>query len=193
MVYLKLSDIEDDLRVGGYLTAFHNAADNNLMDQYFFEPQGIHGLGHMKRVLFLNLILAYLEKLNSKDRDILVNCALFHDIGRNNNHADAFHGTFSYEKAIKNNLLRDISKDEDSQITKLIITTHCMDDSLILSRINDFKGIEDKERGLRLLKIFKDADGLDRIRFGGLDERYLRTEHAPELVSIAERLQSDIR
>ena len=192
MVGLKLSDIEDDLRRGGYLVVFENAINNNLMKQYFFEPQGIHGLGHMKRVLFLNLILSYLENLNSKDMNILINCSLFHDIGRINNHGDAVHGTFSYEKAVKNNLLEDILMDEDSQITKLIITTHCMDDSLIPSRINDFKGIEDKERALMLLKIFKDADGLDRIRFGGLDVRYLRTKHAPELVLIAETLLKDI-
>jgi len=193
MSYLKLSDIEDDLRAGGYLAAFENATDKNEMRDYFFDPQGIHGLGHMKRVLFLNLILAYLEKLKAKDIDILINCSLFHDIGRINNHADAVHGTFSYVKAVENNLLSDIPKDEDSQITKLIITTHCMDDSLIPTRINDFQGIEDKERGIRLLKIFKDADGLDRIRFGGLDERYLRTEHAAELVSISETLLKDIQ
>ncbi len=193
MVYLKLSDLEDDLRLGGYLAVFKNVTDNNLMTEYFFEPQGIHGLGHMKRVLFLNLILAYLENLNLKDMNILVNCSLLHDIGRINNHGDAVHGKFSYEKAVKNNLLEDIPKDEDSQITKFVITTHCIDDGLILSKINDCKGIEDKERALKLLKIFKDADGLDRVRFGGLDERYLRTKHAPELVLIAERLLNDIR
>jgi len=193
MTCLKLSDIEDDLQAGGYLAAFKNATDNNEMKKYFFDPKGIHGVGHMKRVLFISLILAYLEKLNSKDIDILANCSLFHDIGRINNHEDTLHGTFSYEKAVKNDLLRDIPNDEESQITKLIITTHSMDDSLMPSRVNNFKGIEDKERGLRLLKIFKDADGLDRVRFGGLDERYLRTEHAPELVMIAEKLLNDIR
>ncbi|HEY8909762.1 MAG TPA: HD domain-containing protein [Desulfosporosinus sp.] len=193
MAYLKFSEIEKDLRLGEYLATFEHATDNNSMKAFFFEPDGIHGLGHMKRVLLINLIFAYLENLNSRDINILVNCSLFHDIGRINNSGEALHGTLSYEKAVKHNLLKDSPEDEDSQITKLIITTHCIDDSLIPSRIKDYKGIEDKERCLKLLNIFKDADGLDRIRFGGLDVRYLRTKHAPELVLLAEKLVNDIR
>lgn len=193
MSYLKLIDIMDGLRLGGYLDIFENAPDDDFMRKYFFEPQGIHGLGHMKRVLFLNLIIAYLEKLSAQDCNILVNCSLYHDIGRIDNRADSFHGTLSYEKAVKNNLLKDILKDEDSQITKFVITTHCVDDSLISTMLNDYEAIEDQERGLRLLKIFKDADALDRIRFGGLDVRYLRTKHAPALVLLAEKLVNDIK
>lgn len=188
MEQLKFSTIEGELRQAGYLDIYKKAVDNSFLQDYFFEPQGIHGLGHMKRVLLFNLILAYLEKLTSQDTDILVNCALYHDIGRINNYADAQHGKLSYEKAVLKNLLEDAAKDQDSQITKFIIICHCIDDNLIPAEVNNYAGIKDQARALKLLNIFKDSDGLDRIRFGGLDVSYLRTEHAPELVTLAEEL-----
>lgn len=49
---------------------------------------------------------------------------------------------------------------------------------------------EDLDRTLLIYRIFKDADGLDRVRLGAndLDVRYLRTDHAQELLPFAKRL-----
>ncbi len=40
----------------------------------------------------------------------------------------------------------------------------------------------------RLTSLLKDADGLDRVRLGDLDPRYLRNPHAREMVRFAEAL-----
>jgi hypothetical protein len=40
----------------------------------------------------------------------------------------------------------------------------------------------------RLTSLLKDADGLDRVRLGDLDPRYLRNPEAREMVAFAERL-----
>lgn len=61
---------------------------------------------------------------------------------------------------------------------------------------NDQQGIEeiqaapsltrrDKERACKLYLICKDMDGLDRVRFNGLDYRVLRTEYARRLPLVA--------
>ena len=50
---------------------------------------------------------------------------------------------------------------------------------------------KEKEKGLQLYRIFKDADALDRYRLGpgkgALDERYLRTDAARELMGFAKK------
>jgi hypothetical protein len=40
----------------------------------------------------------------------------------------------------------------------------------------------------RLTSLLKDADGLDRVRLGDLDRRYLRNPHAREMVGFAQAL-----
>jgi hypothetical protein len=45
----------------------------------------------------------------------------------------------------------------------------------------------------RRLKLFKDSDGLDRVRINDLDVEYLRYPVSRELVSFAEYLLREIR
>lgn len=45
--------------------------------------------------------------------------------------------------------------------------------------------MRDKKRACKLYEICKDMDGLDRIRFNGLDYRLLRTKYARRLPLIA--------
>ena len=47
------------------------------------------------------------------------------------------------------------------------------------------------EPHLRLIELLKDADGLDRVRLGDLDPRYLRTREARGMVPFAERLYEE--
>lgn len=44
---------------------------------------------------------------------------------------------------------------------------------------------EDKERACHLYRVCKDMDGLDRVRFNGLDYRMLRTEYGRRLPLVA--------
>ena len=44
---------------------------------------------------------------------------------------------------------------------------------------------QDARRAAKLYRIAKDMDGLDRVRFNGLDFRYLRTPYARRLPLVA--------
>ena len=44
---------------------------------------------------------------------------------------------------------------------------------------------QDASRAVKLYRIAKDMDGLDRVRFNGLDFRYLRTPYARRLPLVA--------
>ena len=44
---------------------------------------------------------------------------------------------------------------------------------------------DDFERTKRLAKLFKDADGLDRVRINHLDPAYLRNDFSKDLVDFA--------
>lgn len=52
------------------------------MPDYFHRTQGIHGIHHTRRVLFLVELLAAHENLDEPERDILFIAAVYHDIGR---------------------------------------------------------------------------------------------------------------
>jgi hypothetical protein len=51
------------------------------------------------------------------------------------------------------------------------------------------------EPHLGLIELLKDADGLDRVRLGDLDPRYLRIPQARSMVQFAEQLfeETDVR
>lgn len=157
-----------------------------IREDLFIEPEGIHGIHHAERVLYLVLNISKLEKYDEDDRDILIEASKFHDIGRTHNGVCLIHGMLSNEKIEKYNLLKGFSK-EDQDIAKYIIHNHCLHDKDTKNNIDEYN-IKDKERATRLLMAFKDADGLDRVRINDLDTSYLRTESSKKLVSLAERL-----
>lgn len=58
---------------------------------------------------------------------------------------------------------------------------------------SEFQLRKDQLRAERLYKACKDMDGLDRVRFNGLDYRFLRTENGQQLPLIAGGLlQEDV-
>lgn len=174
-----------------------NLEKNNLLDLFkinqsklepslFFDPWGIHGLFHAKRVLFLVIVLSDLNNLSSKDDiNILVNAALYHDIGRTDNGVCYEHGAKSIKK-IEDLKLIQLSL-EDEKILKYIIKNHCINDSVCIRNVEDYK-IENRDRAIKLLKIFKDCDNLDRVRLGDLDTNYLRNKYSLKLVKVAQQL-----
>ena len=180
---------------------FEDIIDGNIMNlykynikklseaNYFFNPEGIHGNPHAKRVLMLALIFSKLYELDTRDRDILVNTSLYHDIGRSNDSIDFDHGIYSFEKLQELDLLE--GNDEDIEILRYVITEHPRTDEVGFNNINNYK-IKNKDRAIKLLKIFKDCDGLDRLRIYDLDIRYLRTKYAIQLIEIAKYLLANV-
>jgi len=154
-------------------------------------PFAVHGIKHILRVLLLSLIYAYNsgEPITSADRDILVYFALLHDVGRTNEDKDDEHGQASVDLIHSKNLrVRGIDLSaKEYRIAHLIIKYHSREDDEGLAAIQSQPGFikKDKTRAEWLYRICKDMDGLDRVRFNGLDYRMLRTKFARKLPLIA--------
>lgn len=157
-----------------------------IREDLFIEPEGIHGIHHAERVMYLALNISKLEKYSESDMNILIEASKFHDIGRTHNGVCLIHGMHSNEKIDKYNLLNGFSI-EDENILKYVIHNHCIQDKYTKKNIDKFR-ISDKERAIRLLMAFKDSDGLDRVRIGDLDSNYLRTKSSKKLINVAEKL-----
>ena len=156
-----------------------------LDTSYMNTPIGIHGIGHAHRVLFLSILLSELYNLTNKDKSLLFTCALFHDIGRINQDINAIHGELSYRKMHALELLSpDLLDDDSNNILKYIMENHCKSDEGIYNNYHQYD-IEDGNRAVFLLKLFKDCDGLDRVRLGDLDISYLRNESSKKLLDLA--------
>ena len=154
-------------------------------------PFHVHGISHTLRVLLLSLL--YIQhsgdRLSEADQQILIYFSLFHDIGRTNEGRDNHHGEQSVELIRKKNIrVRGIRLSRrEYQIAHLIIALHCVDDTVGEAAIMAVSWLSRKEKAhvVHLYNICKDMDGLDRVRFNGLDYRLLRTKYAKRLPLIA--------
>ncbi|HHU86102.1 MAG: hypothetical protein ACOX86_05810 [Pelotomaculaceae bacterium] len=187
---LDYRDILDTLQSKGYLATYYDRAFDDKFPSYFFSPNSIHGVLHAKRVLLLSLALSYLNGLNKADTGLLAKASLYHDIGRTHDGVCSEHGRKSFQKAIGLGLI-DNEVNENNEVLRYVMVNHCLDDNLAETLDEYF--IDDRERAVRLLKLFKDSDGLDRVRINDLDVEYLRYPVSRELVSFAEYLLREIR
>ena len=153
----------------------------------FLLPYGIHGLAHTKRVLMLVLCLG--AKLSTPREDLLLLslCALYHDVGRVDDSVAPEHGRISFAKAEP--IL--IKTGYDMEMMRYIIENHCLSDRKGHAAAADYD-LPDQLKARRLLDIFKDADGLDRVRIGDLDPRMLRHEEARKLLPVARQLMMEL-
>lgn len=155
----------------------------------FFEH---HGRSHILRVLTLSLIYYYNsgKKLSKRDKNILIYFSLLHDLGRTNEAVDDNHGKASVEKIEGEGLTvdgLDINK-KDRQLAHIIIKYHSRSDEEGMNAIRRRKKKHSPEDYYRLIDLYatcKDMDGLDRVRFNGLDISQLRTAYARKLPLIA--------
>lgn len=151
----------------------------------------IHGVKHILRVLLLTLVYCHNsgDPLTEADRQILIYFSLMHDIGRTNDERDDAHGAQSVMLIRKKGLrLRGIKLTKKQyRIADLLITHHSHDDTVGEAAILAEPGLshKDKVHTVHLYHICKDMDGLDRVRFNGLDYRMLRTAYGRRLPLIA--------
>ena len=150
-----------------------------------------HGLKHILRVLLLSLIYYYNsgDDLSAEDKQILIYFSLLHDYGRDDEYVDDDHGEKSIQKIQRTNTrLKGVQLSRKGyRITELLIRHHCHEDKVGLTAIQTETGFTrgDKARASKLYAIAKDMDGLDRVRFNGLDYRMLRTEYGRRLPLVA--------
>lgn len=138
-----------------------------------------HDLNHLYRVSILSgmiheLVREDYDDLNDTTLIHVMMAGLFHDIGRENDEENTEHGTRSIELLDKHHI--HISKD-----MRQIIEYHCKD---------DIQFPQSPPKIQIMYQILKDADALDRVRFGirALDTRYLRLEISKSLVFFAHQL-----
>jgi hypothetical protein len=162
-----------------------------ILQSYFHRPHGIHGITHTKRVLFLVELLAALENLAEPDRDILSVAAVYHDIGRVSDGVGTGHGYASISKAEQFSLIH-MPNPEDYAIVKYLVEVHCIHDREAFALVEEY-GLQQPERAQGLLKFFKDADGLDRVRIHDLNPAMLRLAVSGGLVGLAEELYMTAR
>lgn len=166
----------------------------SLVPKYGYNPEGLfryHGRDHILRVLTLTLIYFYGsgDRLSQRDKAILIYFALLHDVGRDNEKKDPGHGKKSVVKILSENLSVpgiEFTRTE-RDIAYLLIRYHSRsdDDGFAAIRNNRKWSEEDRRRITHLYQICKDMDGLDRVRFNGLDMDMLRTPFAKRLPLVA--------
>jgi hypothetical protein len=157
-----------------------------IKPDYFRNPSGIHGVGHAQRMLFLAELLGNIENLDDGQRDTLCIAAVYHDIGRIHDGAEHDHGYSSFNKVEKLNLIQ--NKNYEYYYTvKYLIETHCINDNNAFALVTDY-ALQEPGRAKSLLKFFKDADGLDRVRIHDLNPSMLRLPVSQKFVQLAEEL-----
>lgn len=153
-----------------------------LIDGYRKYGTG-HGQLHSARVLFLALAIIQAGKinLNLTERTQLLTSIAFHDIGRKNDGVDHRHGKFGRE-VYENNT----GSSADPAVC-FLIEYHCLADDLAEEYLKVSDEIRPKKRTWLLYQILKDADALDRVRFGiyDLDVNQLRLPISHKLVPLA--------
>ncbi|MBP2015533.1 HD domain-containing protein [Anaerococcus degeneri] len=142
----------------------------------------IHGQDHIERVIFFAHLLAFHYKLDQRDTDVLRNAASLHDTKRVNDGWDTEHG----HRAALESISYSYADKADDRVIQAVIAAHSTDDKIMDETIREFiKDTDDFERTKRLAKLFKDADGLDRVRINHLDPAYLRNDFSKDLVDFA--------
>jgi len=181
---LELDMIRQILQSATMLARYHkyNAL---IVPTLYHNPDGIHGVSHVQRTLLLALLMAYLDKLSDQQTRILAYASVYHDIGREHDGKDDYHGYDSYEKATEQGLLSRLP-DQEICIVKELIERHAIDDTLAFSLEKVAEDIRDEVR--LLLRYFKDADNLDRVRIHDLNIDYLRTDIARQMPLVAQQL-----
>lgn len=165
---------------------------NLIKDNFFTEPFAPHGVAHAKRVLILVKELSDLFKIEDKYRDVLVCCAMYHDIGRETQYEDNLHGKKSYTKAEYLGLLPKTFDYDMHQMFQFIVENHCLNKDEAKNNLNMYQ-ITDKLLAYKLFCIFVDADMLDLCRFGIILHNSLCNRESEKLIYFAYQLLGIVR
>lgn len=190
--FYDFAKIQDELDEAGVIDQYHNYVVNIDADSYD-NPKGIHGVLHAKRVLLLALTIGYYEKLSEEDIEILAWAAIIHDIGRDHDLEDEEHGAASWGKAYENGIIPEHFNEEELNLLKYLVETHSQPDSTLTKYDMIKYNLNDELRTLVLYKVFKDADGLDRVRTHDLNSKYLRTDSATKMILLAHQFLKGIK
>lgn len=177
-----INALTDEIQAFFPLYQRYRSRISTLYDAYGRANDEEHNAEHTLRVLFDALLLVQVQgiALTKKESHQLCDAILYHDIGRTNDDVDDSHGAKS------NDIYYD-AVPECNSATAFLIEYHCLDDRKALADLKA-SNIRDKERVWLLYTILKDADALDRVRFGmrAVDPKYFRNEMAHKLLPTAQ-------
>ena len=158
---------------------------NSIKKEFIFNSKK-HGYTHIERVTLFSYFLAINNNLTTRDTQLLLYAAMYHDIGRIDDSMDQYHGLRSANKL--DQLELNVTP-EELNILKTIITCHSIPDEWF-EEVAQENNILDFDRTRKLFNILKDADGLDRVRLGcphvALD--FLRCETSKKMIPLAYQL-----
>lgn len=143
----------------------------------FYKESGIHGIGHIERVLLLSFYLFICLRdvfyLNKTDLIVILFSAAYHDVGRFGDKEDENHGKKSADIFSGLGKVEDVSMVND--ICEIIIAHSLREYTLEYYTIKSDYDIHEKR--YILLRLLRDADILDRVRFFsnlGLDYKKMK-------------------
>ena len=153
-----------------------------LDEEYGRGDEAGHDAEHTLRVLFDVLLLIQIQKIKLTQEETcqLCDAIIYHDIGRTNDDVDDSHG-----KASRDIYAADGTAENPG--TGFLIEYHCLDDA-VARRDLEALSQPNAERIWLLYTILKDADALDRVRFGlrYLNLKYLRNDTAHKILPVAQ-------
>lgn len=178
----------------------NNKINELYISNLYQRKSEIHGKKHIENVMLFAMIIATIEGLDIKEIDLLLEAAMYHDQGRDND-LDEQHGIES--AYIVGRDLENKYTEEEIKIIQAAIMFH--DDrtkgetlkdienngfNAIVERLKLSEELVGKTR--KIGNILKDSDALDRARFVEdvcpIDETYLRTEISKRLIKFAMQL-----
>lgn len=150
-----------------------------------------HDRIHSMRVLLYALVLASHLGVSKTGMMQLAEAATFHDIGRVDDTGNTTHGMRSVEFYLQ---ARGKAADH---VVEFLIINHCRSDATAKEHLVNQLSRGETKRVWTLFTILKDADALDRIRFGyhvfpgsdGLDVMQLRNEWSKRIVPLAQQAE----
>jgi len=159
--------------------------------EWFTHDSCLHGVSHTQRVHIHAQRLVRELSWTEDDAHVVLSAALWHDIGRVNDGWDPRHGARSAARVVELRLHASLPA-ADAQVALFAIRYHCRSDGRGASRA---AGQDDPERALRMLRLLKDADALDRVRLAppgegawGVDSSMLRHPCTPGMIDFAVEL-----
>ncbi len=186
-VYHELNKFLENFDGNELIDILDNIDRRKLYRSYF------HGLHHSQKVCFFAYLIAKNIGLNDTDLKIMLDAAVYHDIGRMNDAEEEFHGFKSASRILEE--FNDEFYKNQNNLTYLraICESHSMDDSKKERIFNNYKYENadiSYDKFVLLDTILKDADALDRTRFkqtsnAALKEKFLRMDYSRELISLA--------
>ena len=177
----------------GAMEDFFAYYDYIMENTALFFPSKVHGIEHTSRVTFFAEMLTTLDNIDPHLKNLIMNAAVLHDIGRENDEKDPNHGKKSVDLIDYYQLLDTINP-RDKRIICFAVACHSMHSNEIAEALENVSP-GDRADCRIVLDYLQDADKLDRVRVAnkgwGLDPFRLATNTAKSLVKVAHQNYSN--